>query len=243
MRDGSTTFPALIGSLCLALGASMGACSDDVVDNNPAGGGQGGTGGGTTTTITTTSTTSTTSTDTSSGVPTICDDACQYAAHCGLDVCGSQELDCAKTEDECAAQCIHDATCAQILTLPTQNPDLPLSACVFGCQDGGPGTPGYCGVCLSSSGCLDPIQNCNDPDCQAWGQCALGCVQNDPQPTCIDACDAQHPAAAPAYTMVDDCACMYCDCESMMGACSQNGGTGGAGGAGGSGSGGAGGVP
>lgn len=253
MRDGSSIFLYLAGSLCLALGASMAACSGDVVENNPSGSGAGGSGGSTTTSTTTTETstetTTTTTTTTTTGPLTVCDDACAHAAECGFPVCQFQELDCANPQYECAAQCIVEASCAQIATLPTQNPDPALAACVYGCQGGGAGGGGggppaqECGTCLFQNNCLDPIQSCTGAtDCNAWGQCAQDCGQNDPQPSCFDACDAMYPGAAPAYTQLYQCACTSCetDCMALMDPCNQ-GGTGGAGGAGGMG--GSGGAP
>jgi len=251
MRGGSASVFGLIGSLCLAMGAAMGACSGDVVNEEPSGAGPTGSGGGTTTTTTTVTATATetptdtatnTNTNTDTGPMTVCDEACAHAAECGLNICGFQMLDCANRQYECAAECIKDASCEQILSIASGDIDPALGVCLYVCQNGGQGGGGQgeqCGTCLFQNDCLDPIQTCpGATDCDAWGDCASACAQSDPQPSCFDACDAQYPGAAPAYSLVYECGCTSCetDCTSMIDPCNQGGsGAGGAGGAGGTG--------
>lgn len=243
----------LLGSLGLTATAALVACGDTVI--TPAGtGGQGGAGGAQTTTVatttTTTATTTTTTTSTSTGPMTLCDQACQHASDCGVDVCSFAMIDCANPQTDCPAQCLLDANCLQILSLLTQNPDPALIGCITGCQGGagGGGPGGSCQGCAFQS-CGMVLQSCGTPECQAWQQCAQGC--SDPQ--CFADCNAQNPGASTYYGDVYDCLCTSCetDCAMTADPCNQvipgTGGAGGMGasgmGAGGMGMGGTGGMP
>jgi hypothetical protein len=257
MRSGWVSVSGWLGSLGVLAGAAFVACSGDTVLNNAAttstsqgSGGQGGSGQGGGGGATTTSTTTTTST----GPMNTCTQGCEHASDCGIPVCDYLMIDCANPtpEIDCGAQCLLDANCLQILSLPSQNPDPELMGCLLGCQNGGQGGAGggstqACQTCLFQNNCIAPVQNCMDPDCQGWGMCASDCGQNDPQPACFDACDAQFPGAAPAYTQLYQCACTSCDmdCSALMDPCNQGSGGAGQGGSGmgGSGMGGSGGMP
>lgn len=236
----SNSLSSLAGTaaiLCLAASAAIAACSGDtVVNNNGNGsGGQGGEGTTTTTSGTTTTTTSGTTTTTTTGPGNTCEQGCAHAAECGLDICSLANIDCTNPQFDCPAQCLLDATCAQIATIPSgNNMDPALQGCLFLCQGGGQGGGGpgqECQNCVVQS-CASVLQSCSTQDCQDWGQCALNCADSQ----CLTDCNNQFPTAEPYYTQVYGCLCASCDMAcATLDPCSQpGGGTGGGGGAGGS---------
>jgi hypothetical protein len=137
-------------------------------------------------------------------------------------VCNFFPLDCGDPTAECGAQCLLDATCEQIETLPTDNRDPQLVACATACrQGGGGGGPSgqECGICIFQNSCLSACGS--DMACQGWQQCAQRCLQDDPAPTCFRDCDASFPAAAGAYGNAYECACTSCvdDCAAVADPC------------------------
>ena len=134
-----------------------------------------------------------------------CEQACDYlATTCGLpNACDLiPGMDCANADNaDCRGQCLLDATCQQIATLPTNSPDPTLQACLQGCQGGG----GNCQQCIFQS-CGSELQACQQtPGCVAYIQCIQGC-QGDP--SCIDGCLASNPS--PQADALSACSCSSC---------------------------------
>jgi hypothetical protein len=228
----SLTFALGLGGATL-LSAGASGCGSDVSIEDDGAGGTGGQSSSNVTTSssgTTSSTTSATTTSTSTGPGVGCEDACAYAAECGLDVCGFANIDCSAGNFDCPADCINGATCAEILGL-LQGGSPALQACLQGCQGGsgaGGGSQQACGSCLQQNDCL-PTGCQQNPTCQAWGACAINC--NTPQ--CYADCNAANPNAAQFFEPLYACACTSCDgasaCGGTMDPCNQGGGMGGMG--------------
>src|SRR5690606_31300482 len=146
------------------------ACGSDVEPDPGTGGSAtttssaGGMGGGTTTT--TTSTTSSTTTG-GGGFENKCEEACfKLEGECSAPAgscatCQNQlGISCGEPEAECPAECILAASCIQIYSLVSQNPDPMLMGCLEGCGVGDP-----CQTCLVGS-CGQLLQDCgNDAPC------------------------------------------------------------------------------
>ncbi len=220
----------VMACFALALG-----CSSDV-DTVDGGGGSGTTSASATVGVTSGPTTSTTVattaavTSSSTGGGNTCEQGCAHLAKCGLDVCGQVGIDCQDPNTECPMGCVLDASCADLTeAIINMAPPPALAACLGACQGGTGGGGGGmqgCGQCAFGADCF---QGCfNDPDCQAWGQCAAGC--SDPQ--CYADCNAMNPAAADSYGPIYACVCAACssECGAQMDPCNQGMGTGGAGG-------------
>jgi hypothetical protein len=209
-----------------ALGVAFAACSPGTatspgsaggggaasrVSSSGASGGEGGTGAAT----------SSTTASGASGGGDVCTQACEKAESCPAPVCGFMPFDCADPRDECGAQCLLDATCDQIATLPTGSMDRALVGCLLGCQQrGGGGAPPSnrdCGLCALP--CLE--SECVEPACIGWAGCVQLCYRNDPRPTCFRACDAAFPDAVVFYGRAYDCTCSQCVdvCEATIDPC------------------------
>ena len=169
----------------------------------------------------------------STGTGDKCDQACAKAATCGFDVCSTIPLNCDNPTFACAADCINDNDCAAI----GRGLQGPVGTCVTGCLGqgqggaGGGGTGQACFGCMQTNACI-PASCASDPDCQAWGLCAVQCAQGA-DPDCYTACDTAHPEAASIYQGVYGCACTHCntDCAAPVAPCNHlPPGTGGAGG-------------
>ncbi|KYF83195.1 hypothetical protein BE17_50945 [Sorangium cellulosum] len=217
---------------CVAAGAALSACSGETTENPGGGGGSGGSGGAGTTSSTTASSTtgaSTSSTTTAAttsassgsggggGSGSECDQACAKVEECGQLTCGDLGIECSDPNYECASQCILDTPCEQ---LNLSNSDLLV--CFSDC-DGAAGNEGAaeCRSCAIENNCLTACAF--NTTCQNWLGCAQACFQNDPQPTCFDACDTEFSAAETQFDAVYTCACTSCEdtCESVADPCSQ----------------------
>jgi hypothetical protein len=228
--------PTLLIPLAFAV-----ACSSEV-DKVDGSGGSGGSGSGnvssttdsgTSSVATTTSTTTVaTSTSTTSG-GNQCEQGCQHVIDCiGFDGCSQLNVDCTNPMYECPGTCLNDATCQQIGTLASQNPDPALAACLQACQGMGTGGGGVgggmqggtCQMCAQNA-CQQQIGACfQNNACQAWLQCVSQCSDG----ACVADCDAMNPNAAPQSTAVKDCACTQCDmqCGAQIGCGTGTGGAG-----------------
>ena len=166
------------------------------------------------------------------GMGNMCDQACdKLAVECGFgNVCDmppvSNVLNCADPQSDCPAQCVLDASCAAIGSLPTNMPDPVLQSCVQACQGGSGGAGGgmaSCQTCLTNS-CLTELAACNvaQSPCAMFIQCGANCAPGDG--ACIKACELAHPSKE--TTAVIQCGTANCASECGLGA----GGAGGAGG-------------
>lgn len=166
----------------------------------------------------------------STGGNTVCDEACAKASTCGFDVCSQLPLgDCSNPTLACAAGCINDGTCDDIMAL--QSGGGPVAACIQGCLGQ---QQNDCATCVGNNMCFP--QGClGNNDCQGWAGCLLQCAQGNMGPTCYSDCDTAHPEAAAFQGPFYDCACTSCatDCQDAD-PCSLGAGGGGTGGAGGS---------
>lgn len=243
------SYGRLLACFAVSAGVWIAACSDDVsVNNNSSStssssssssssgtggtggtvgtGGQGGAGG----------TTGTGGQGGSNMSAQLCNDACDHATMCGIPVCSFIGINCNSGMDyTCPSNCLLNASCAQIGTLPNfPNADPMLMACLNNCQGGqggaGGGGVGDCTVC-GFMNCQAEGGACNADTspmgCQAWFMCIQGCTDA----ACVADCDMKNPGAPPESDILRNCLCTSCATEcGSIGAC---GGTGGAGGAGG----------
>lgn len=160
----------------------------------------------------------------------LCNDACDHAAACGIPVCSFIGVNCNSGMDyTCPSQCLLDANCAQINTLPAfpNGSDPALTACLSGCQGGsggsGGGGVGDCTTC-GFMNCQAEGGACNADTapmgCQAWFQCVQGCTDA----ACVADCDMMNPNATPESTNLRNCLCGNCSAEcGTIGACGQGG--------------------
>ncbi|WP_437982506.1 hypothetical protein [Sorangium sp. So ce117] len=199
--------------------AAFAACSGETTEN-PGGGG--GSGGGTTSTTTSSTTTTTTDSATSSTTAsttaassgsgggaglTECEEACAKVEECSDLSCESVSINCSEPGYECASQCILDTACED---LNVTNTDLLI--CLGNCDAGAGGGNADAAACRSCAIANSCLTLCALSDtCQSWFACAQGCFQDDAQPACFDACDAQFPGAESQFTAVYTCACTSCE--------------------------------
>ena len=163
----------------------------------------------------------------------ICKDACDHATACGIPVCSLIGINCnSATDYTCPSQCLLDASCAQIGTIPAfPNIDPTLQACLNACQSGDAGT-GDCTTC-GFMNCQAEGGACNADTapmgCQSWFMCIQACSDA----ACVADCDTKNPGAKPESDNLRTCLCGQCGTEcASLGACGM-GGAGGAGGQGG----------
>jgi hypothetical protein len=159
-----------------------------------------------------------------------CQNACDKATMCGLDLCKQFGVDCAMPNPmfACPEKCISVATCDDIMKLANNQFNTPLGLCLFGCQGMGPASSSssgmatggamQCGQCLNQA-CAGTLQACatdfgpNSTHCAKWLQCENTCYAQNPTPQCFFDCDAANPGAAGKYQPVYDCACNSCPME------------------------------
>ena len=176
----------------------------------------------------------------SSGGTNACQDACDKATTCGLDICSQFNVNCQNPvpQARCPLNCIANGSCGDIAKLAMQNFATPLGFCILSCQGMGPGSsgvgPGSSGVGPGSSGvgassgsgnpmaCQQcTVQQCGSAllacglkmgpgSCSQWLQCAQGCGQDS---QCLFGCDSQFPNAAAQYGGVYSCLCNKCDAQ------------------------------
>ena len=209
----------------LPLTLALTAACEDSITTNPAPNdtatstsGSGGNGGDSTTT--TTSAGGTTTTSASGGAGTgggfgggnACEQACNYIENtCGFSgACAQVGLDCNNPQSECPGQCILAATCAQIISLASQNPDPTLAGCLQSCQGGtggmgqGGGNQMSCGQCAQAN-CNMYFAPCQqDSICQGYFQCVTQCQT----PQCEQACLANNNSTASVN--LSTCICGNC---------------------------------
>jgi hypothetical protein len=154
-----------------------------------------------------------------------CEQACcKITDECGFPVtCESlgNLFDCVNNQPaaDCNGTCILNSDCATIMTLAGSTPDPDLYGCLQDCNQGtGGGNP--CSTCVTN-GCQAQITACaQNPDCQPFLQCAMGCA-NAP---CLEACHTANPSTE--TDAIASCICGTCSGQCPCGA----GGGGGAGG-------------
>ncbi|WP_437796267.1 hypothetical protein [Sorangium sp. So ce693] len=211
--------------------AAFAACSGETTENPGGGGGSGG--GGTTSTTTSSTTTTTTGSATSSTTAasttaassgsgggaglTECEEACAKVEECSDLSCESLSINCSEPGYECASQCILDTACEDLNITNTD-----LLVCFSDCDAGAGGGNADAAACRSCAIANSCLTLCALSDtCQSWLECAQGCFQNDPQPTCFDACDTKFPGAERQFDAVYSCACTNCDesCDTVAAPC------------------------
>lgn len=247
MRHSSTVFLSIPVAFALALG-----CSDDTATTGGSSTGAGNTGGngtgagstggngtgagntgGNGTGAGNTGGNASGGNGTGGATGTACDQACGFAATCGVpvDQC-LMNLDCATAQGACVAACVNQpgVDCAALFNALQGNPG-PLTDCVLACQggtggggvggggvgggnvggmgQGGGGNPQACQACGQQSctaAIIQCVQSVGQTECQAWGTCIQGCSDA----ACVDMCTSMHPGGAP----IENCLCTTCiaDC-------------------------------
>jgi hypothetical protein len=146
----------------------------------------------------------------STGGGNLCAQACAKVIECGAETCPPEYLDCSMPSAlyECRGQCVLAANCAQILSIPTQNPDPELVACGQSCGQGSASASASASASSSSS-----TSGAGGADGGACSTCSEHLMGMPSDPLC--------PASAPLVQELMSCACqLYCpnECAAMCAA-------------------------
>lgn len=76
-----------------------------------------------------------------------------------------------------------------------------------------------CGICIDqqvavAGACEITAEQCEfEPTCLGWWDCLVGCAADDWSESCVTACDAGFPAAAPVVHSLVTCICATCSLD------------------------------
>jgi hypothetical protein len=135
----------------------------------------------------------------SGGGGQLCEKACAKVLECGAEACPPEYLDCSMPNPvyECRGQCVLDANCAQILSIPTGNPDPALVACAEACGQGSASSSSSSSASSSSSS----SSGAGGADAGACSTCAAHLNGVPADPPCA--------AAQPYVDALLTCACQF----------------------------------
>jgi hypothetical protein len=178
-----------LGSLFVVVSTVSVACK---TSDSAGGGGAGGDD-----TSWTTSSGSASVSGTGGGGVSLCAQACAKVIECGTPTCPPEYLDCSMPSalNECRGQCALDANCAQILSIPTANPDPDLVACAEAC---GQSTSSSVSSSSSSSS-SSSTSGAGGADAGPCSTCSAHLMSVPSDPAC--------PASAPLVDALLACAC------------------------------------
>lgn len=159
------------------------------------------------------------------GIPqTACEQLCGNVTTCFGADCSQLGVDCTNPQFDCPAECLKDASCADLGAIAQGNVPPAYAPCLQMCQGGGMGgggtgggAQGGCQQCAFSANCLNSCFG--DSACMAWAQCAQNCQD----PACFSMCNAANPNAAMQYGAVYSCMCTSCEmeCAAQVDPCNQ----------------------
>ncbi len=156
------------------------------------------------------------------GIPDDCDpcpfteecNTCMQACHymeftCGFtNSCRASGMNCDNNGSECEGNCFLAATCMEIMSMVTQNPNPVLSACLIDCDPGN-----SCTICTGSR-CTSQLNACyQDATCTAFLECSQSCADT----ACIDACATAHSSLATINLRSCTCSSCVTECSDLCG--------------------------